>query len=302
MIRRNASSLRRERIVVFTAFLTLPVVFFLASYVYAVGYTGYLSLHAWDGISPAMRFVGWSNYEDLLGQERFHRAILNNVRWLAFYLLVPSTVGLALALLIDGKLKGEGVLKTLIFIPYIITPVAVAAVWRWLYIPNGGLFNAALSAVGLDGLGRNWLGDADIVNYSIMVAALWSATGFSFLVFFSGLRSIPVELIEAARIDGASPWTILWRITLPQLWPSTVLVLGLFGIEAMRIFDIVWSTTGGGPARASEVLSTQLYDVAFATFRMGEASAIGIVQLLLAAALILPYIVYITRHVEEGTE
>lgn len=228
--------------------------------------------------------------------------MLNNVGWLAFYLLVPSTLGLCLALLVDGKLKGEGLIKVLIFLPYIITPVAVAAVWRWMYVPSGGLFNAVLMTIGLGDWTRNWLGDPSIVNFSVKLAALWCASGFSFLVFFSGLRSIPYEYIEAARIDGASPWTIFWQIILPQLWPSTVLVLGLFGIDAMRIFDIVWSTTMGGPARASEVLATQLYDVGFTTFQMGMASAIGVSQLILAACLILPYIVYITGRVEEHAE
>lgn len=292
----------RDRLVTFALFLAVPVVLFCVFYLFSVGYSIYLSLHNWDGIARDMRFVGMGNYLSLLGQARFHNAVLNNIGWLAFYLLVPSTLGLSLALLVDGKLKGEGLIKVLIFLPYIITPVAVAAVWRWMYVPSGGLFNAVLTAAGLGDWTRNWLGDPSIVNFSIRLAALWCATGFSFLVFFSGLRNIPYEYIEAARIDGASPWTIFWQIILPQLWPSTVLVLGLFGIDAMRIFDIVWSTTMGGPARASEVLATQLYDVGFTTFQMGMASAIGVSQLILAALLILPYIAHITSRVEEHAE
>ncbi|WP_236637987.1 carbohydrate ABC transporter permease [Mangrovicoccus ximenensis] len=291
-----------QKTLVFAAFLALPIAFFLAAYVYAVGYTGFVSLHRWDGISPTMQFIGLGNYERLMGESRFWHAVANNLRWLVFYLVVPSVTGLLLALLVDGKLKGEGAIKTFIFLPYIIAPVAVAAVWRWLYLPDGGLFNTLLTDMGLPGATQNWLGDRDIATYSVMMAALWSTAGFSFLVFFSGLRSIPQELFEAARVDGANAWTIFWKITLPHLWPSTVLVLGLFGIEAMRLFDIVWSTTGGGPSRASEVLATQLYDVAFATFQMGKASAIGIVQLILAAILILPYIIYITRRIEEAPE
>lgn len=297
-----ANSAGRQKLVTYALFLAIPVALFCVFYLFSVGYSIYLSLHSWDGISPRMRWVGPNNYLTLLGQARFHNAVFNNIRWLAFYLLVPSTLGLGLALLVDGKLKGEGIFKVLIFLPYIITPVAVAAVWRWLYVPSGGLFNAVLTATGLGDWTQNWLGDPAIVNYSIMLAALWCATGFSFLVFFSGLRSIPYEYIEAARIDGASSWTIFWQIILPQLWPSTVLVLGLFGIDAMRIFDIVWSTSMGGPARASEVLATQLYDVGFTTFQMGMASAIGVSQLLLAAVLILPYIAYITSRVEDHAE
>ncbi len=302
MTTNSRGSLKREKTVTFAIFLALPLIFFLTAYVYAVGYTGWLSLHSWDGLSPHWDWVGMDNYQDLMGSSRFWHSLVNNLQWLVFYLICPTVLGLALAVLVDGKLKGEGIMKTLIFLPYIITPVAVAAVWRWIYMPADGLLTSALEGVGLGGLAQNWLGDAGIVNGALMFAALWSATGFAFLVFFSGLRSVPVETIEAARIDGASSWVIFWRVVLPQLWPSTVLVLGLFGIEAMRIFDLIWSMTNGGPARASEVLATQLYDVAFTTFQMGEASAIGIVQLLLAAALILPYIIYITSHVEEQSE
>lgn len=295
-------SLKAQRNRTYFLFLAGPVALFLISYVYSVGYTINLSLHAWDGISPVSRFVGLGNYISLLNSARFENAILNNLRWLAFYLIVPTLLGLSIALLLDGRLKGEGFFKTIIFLPYIITPVAVSAVWRWLYVPDGGLFNAVLTVAGLGDYTQNWLGDRDIVNFSMMIAALWCATGFSFLVFYSGLRSIPQEYIEAARIDGASSFSIFWNIILPQLWPSTILVVGLFGIDAMRIFDIVWSMSGGGPARASEVLATQLYDVGFATFQMGMASAIGVCQLIMAAVLILPYIIYIAGRVEDHGE
>jgi len=295
-------SINAQRTRTYFFFLVGPVALFLVAYVYSVGYTINLSLHSWDGIAPVRRFVGLQNYISLVHSARFLNAVTNNLKWLAFYLLVPTTLGLSIALLLDGKLKGEGIFKTIVFLPYIITPVAVAAVWRWLYVPDGGLFNTLLVAGGLGDYTQNWLGDRDIVNLSVMLAALWCATGFSFLVFYSGLRSIPQEYIEAARIDGASPFSIFWNILLPQLWPSTILVVGLFGIDAMRVFDIVWSMSGGGPARASEVLATQLYDVGFATFQMGMASAIGVCQLIMAAVLILPYIIYIAGRVEDHGE
>ncbi|WP_316858663.1 sugar ABC transporter permease [uncultured Cohaesibacter sp.] len=295
-------SMQAQRNRVYVLFLAGPVVLFLIAYVYSVGYTVNLSLHSWDGLSPVSKFVGFDNYISLFKSARFENTVINNLKWLVFYLLVPTTLGLSIALLLDGKLKGEGIFKTIIFLPYIITPVAVSAVWRWLYVPDGGLFNTLITLVGFEDLTQNWLGDRGVVNFSVMLAALWCATGFSFLVFYSGLKSIPQEYIEAARIDGASPVSIFWNIVLPQLWPSTILVVGLFGIDAMRIFDIVWSMSGGGPARASEVLATQLYDVGFSTFRMGMASAIGVCQLIMAAVLILPYIMYIARRVEDHGE
>ncbi|MEE3651919.1 MULTISPECIES: carbohydrate ABC transporter permease [unclassified Brenneria] len=298
----HSLSARRRRNLTYSLFLLLPVVLFVASYIYPTIYTLNLSLHDWDGLSPRQRFVGLDNYATLLAQTRFHNAVLNNIAWLAFYLIVPSLLGLGLALLVDGKLRGESLFKLAFFIPYIFTPVAVAAIWRWLYLPDGGLFNAVIAGLGFPDQIQNWLGDPAIVNLSVMLAALWSGTGFAFIVFLAGLRNIPYEYLEAARVDGASHWGIFWHIIVPQLWPSTILVVGIFGIDAMRLFDIIWSVTGGGPARASEVLATQLYDVAFGQFKMGMASAIGVCQLLLAALLILPYIIYITRRVEDLSE
>ncbi|TCV97940.1 carbohydrate ABC transporter permease [Biostraticola tofi] len=295
-------SARRQRNLTYGLFLLLPVILFVASYLYPIFYTFNLSLHDWDGLSPRQRFVGLDNYTSLLSQPRFHHAVLNNIAWLAFCLVVPSLAGLGLALLVDGKLRGESLFKLAFFVPYIFMPVAVAAIWRWLYLPDGGLFNTVIAKLGFPEQMQNWLGDPAIVNLSVMLAALWSGTGFAFIVFLAGLRNLPYEYLEAARVDGASRWSIFWHIIIPQLWPSTILVVGIFGIDAMRLFDIVWSMTGGGPSRASEVLATQLYDVAFGQFKMGMASAIGICQLLLAALLILPYIIYITRRVEELSE
>jgi multiple sugar transport system permease protein/raffinose/stachyose/melibiose transport system permease protein len=296
------SSWSRQRNRTYALFLAGPVLLFVVSYIYPVIYTFVISLRLWDGISPTSRFVGFANYATLFSQDRFFHAVFNNIRWLVFYLTVPTLLGFALALLVDGKLKGEGVFKVIFFIPYVITPVAVSAIWRWLYLPSGGLVNATLTAANLPFLTQNWLGNPGIVNFSVMAAALWWMVGFAFIIFLSGLRSIPVEYIEAARIDGASPWTIFWKIEVPLLWPSTILVVGLFGIDAMRVFDIVWSMTGGGPARASEVLATQLYDVAFGRFQMGLASAIGVCQLAIAAVLIFPYIIYIAGRVEDHGE
>ncbi|MEN4798222.1 MULTISPECIES: carbohydrate ABC transporter permease [Pantoea] len=295
-------SARGQRNLTYALFLIVPMVLFVASYLYPIYYTLNLSLHDWDGLSPRQRFVGWDNYTTLLAQTRFHHAIMNNIAWLVFCLVAPSLAGLGLALLVDGKLRGESLFKLAFFIPYIFTPVAVAAIWRWLYLPDGGLFNTVIAGLGFPDQTQNWLGDPAIVNLAVMLAALWSGTGFAFIVFLAGLRNIPYEYLEAARVDGASNWGIFWHIIVPQLWPSTILVVGIFGIDAMRLFDLVWSMTGGGPARASEVLATQLYDVAFGQFKMGMASAIGVCQLLLAAVLILPYIIYITRRVEDLRE
>jgi ABC-type sugar transport system permease subunit len=259
-----------------------------------------LSFTDWNGISRGADFVGFDNYAALLHQSRFHNAVLNNLAWLAFYLLVPSSLGLLLALILDRGLRFEGFFRIVYFLPFTVPAVSVAAIWRWMYEPSNGLVTTVLRTVGLESWAQNWLGDPAIVTYSLMGSILWWTTGFAFLIFFAGLRNIPVELVEAARVEGATPWQTFWRVTFPMLWPSTIIVLGLAAIDAMRLFDIIWATTNGGPAYASEVMAVMMYDLAFGRLEMGRASAVSVYLLLVAGLVIIPYIVYMSRRVAES--
>lgn len=282
------------------AFLVLPTLLFVVFYVYPVISSVWLSLHDWDGFAPRMKFLGLTNYTVLLGQPRFLHAVLNNVLWVGFMLLVPTGIGLLLAAILDRGIRGEQAFRIIFFLPFTIPAVAVAAIWRWMYEPDNGLVTSAMQLVGLGGLAQNWLGDPSVVNLSLMGAVAWWTTGFAFLVFFAGLRNIPAECIEAARIEGASPWQVFWKVSFPLLWPSTIIVLGMAAIDAMRLFDVVWSMTKGGPAYASEVLATQMYDLAFGRFDMGRASAVAVCLFVIAAIIIMPYIVYMSRRVQDS--
>lgn len=281
-------------------FLALPTLLFVIFYVYPVISSVWLSLHDWDGFAPRMKFLGLTNYTVLLGQPRFLHAVLNNVLWVGFMLLVPTGIGLLLAAILDRGIRGEQAFRIIFFLPFTIPAVAVAAIWRWMYEPDNGLVTSAMQLVGLGGLAQNWLGDPSVVNLSLMGAVAWWTTGFAFLVFFAGLRNIPAECIEAARIEGASPWQVFWKVSFPLLWPSTIIVLGMAAIDAMRLFDVVWSMTKGGPAYASEVLATQMYDLAFGRFDMGRASAVAVCLFVIAAIIIMPYIVYMSRRVQDS--
>ncbi|WP_338608617.1 sugar ABC transporter permease [Pelagibacterium nitratireducens] len=282
------------------AFLALPVVLFVTFYIYPIVSSIHLSLHSWDGFSPAMRWVGLQNYATLLGQPRFINAVFNNITWVVFMLVVPTGIGLLLAALLDRGMRGEGVFRIIFFLPFTIPAVAVAAIWRWMYEPSNGLLTTVLNLIGLGGLSQNWLGDPNIVNFSLMGAVAWWTTGFAFLVFFAGLRNIPTECIEASRIEGATPWQTFWKVSFPLLWPSTIIVLGMSAIDAMRLFDVVWAMTKGGPAYSSEVLATQMYDLAFGRFAMGQASAVAVYLLIIAAVIIMPYIYYMSNRVTES--
>lgn len=285
---------------VFGLLLVVPVLFFIIFYIVPVIETVRLSFQDWNGLSPRRVDVGLQNYISLLDSSRFYNSLLNNVRWLAFYVFVPTGAGLGLAILANRLTRGQSVFKLICFLPYTLPPVAVAAIWRWLYEPSAGLVTRLLNEVGLGFLASNWIGDADIVTYSLMVASLWWSVGFSFVIFFAGLRNLPQECLEAARIDGATPWQMFSKVTFPLLWPSTAIALGMSSVDAMRLFDIVWAMTAGGPAYASDVLATQMYDTAFGRLKMGEASAVSVAMLLISAAVIMPFVVYMARQVERS--
>ncbi|MBV9813314.1 MAG: sugar ABC transporter permease, partial [Acetobacteraceae bacterium] len=284
---------RRRTNAVYALFLLVPAILFAGAYVYPVAATVQLSAFSWDGMSPERSFVGWANYLGLLHEPRVLHAFANNLKWLVYFLLVPTVVGLGLALLLDSGIKGTYVLRTVFFLPFTITTVAVASTWRWIYDPHIGLLTETLRAIGLGGLARNWLGDPAINSYSIMGASLWAWSGFTFLIYFAGLRNLPTDIVDAARIDGATGLAMLTRIKLPLLLPSTIVIIGVAGVDAMRVFDIVWAMTQGGPYDSSSVLAVEMYQTSFARFDLGAGAAIAVVLLVLAGIIVMPYIYYL---------
>ncbi|HBG09512.1 MAG TPA: sugar ABC transporter permease [Firmicutes bacterium] len=290
--------LETERKLTFALFLVIPVVSFSVFVIYPIIRSIWLSFHRWDGISPVMTYVGLRNYQRLFANTAFKIALTNNAKWLVFSLLLPPALGLLLALLIDNKLKGERLFQTIYFLPYTITPVAVAAVWRWLYEPRNGLINQLLTRIGLGHLARPWIGNVSIATYAVMAASLWWTTGFSLVLYLSGLRNIPPELLEAADIDGANFLQKFRRVIIPQLLPSTIVVLAMSAVDALRVFDIIYALTRGGPGYATEVLATLMFDFSFNRFDMGLGSAVAVVLLVLSAIIILPYIYHTSKGLE----
>jgi len=290
--------LETERKLTFALFLVIPVVSFSVFAIYPIIRSIWLSFHRWDGISPVMTYVGLRNYQRLFANTAFKIALTNNAKWLVFSLLLPPALGLLLALLIDNKLKGERLFQTIYFLPYTITPVAVAAVWRWLYEPRNGLINQLLTRIGLGHLARPWIGNVSIATYAVMAASLWWTTGFSLVLYLSGVRNIPPELLEAADIDGANFLQKFRRVIIPQLLPSTIVVLAMSAVDALRVFDIIYALTRGGPGYATEVLATLMFDFSFNRFDMGLGSAVAVVLLVLSAIIILPYIYHTSKGLE----
>jgi raffinose/stachyose/melibiose transport system permease protein len=186
-----------------------------------------------------------------------------------------------LAVGIGSALRRHRVLRSIFFSPLIIPAVAVGLIWTLFYDPNFGALNALLEALHLSGWTAGWLGDPRLATICIIVVSCWRYTGFHMMVLLAGLQAIPDELYEAARIDGASAWRSFWHITLPLMKRIVLVDALLITVGSVKIFDLIWVMTGGGPNRASEVLATYMYRSAFSDDRMGYAAAIATVMLVL---------------------
>jgi len=240
-----------------------------------------LSVQNWDGFSNPTS-AGFSNYLRLAHDRRFLGAFRNNFIFVVAVVVLKNVLGLGLALLLNRALVGRAFFRAAAFIPVAMSFVAVGLLWSWIYNPVFGLLDAALDLDGLGGLKQSWLGDANIALCSIVVVDVWKWLGFHAVIYLAGLQTIPAELYESAIIDGARPFQLFWRITLPLLMPIVFIntILALSG-AFVRNFDIVYVLTKGGPNHATEVVLTYMMNKAFQDGAMGYAAAMGYVLFLI---------------------
>jgi multiple sugar transport system permease protein len=288
--RRRVDSLPRP----VAAFILVP--FLLeAIVVFAPAVQGVLlSFTEWRGVGTPNP-VGLDNFRELTNDPIFRKGFANTVRWLIVFGGLSGVLGLSLALLLRAERRGVAVYRSLIFLPVIFSLVVTALVWRVLYAPEG-LFNNTLQAVGLGSLGRIWLAEPKTVLYALVVASLWRSSGYIMVLYLAGLKSIDPALTEAARVDGANRRQLFRHITMPQLRGVNSVVISVIVIDALRSFDIVYALTKGGPYNSSQLLSTYMFQTAFATGRLGYASSIAVVIFLLSISFIVIYLVRALRE------
>ena len=245
-------------------------------------FTAWLSLHDWDLLAPARPFVGLGNYRELAGDPLFWNALRNTA---LYSLYVPVTMALALgaALLLDQPLRGVRILRAIVFLPTIVSYVAIAMVWQWMYHADYGLLNYLLAALG--GTGIDWLGNPRTALLAVMVVSAWVQVGYQMVVYLAGLQGIPAPLHEAARLDGAGRWARFRHITLPLLRPVSLYLFITGMIWSFQVFTLVYVMTEGGPVRSTDVLVYQIYQNAFEFRRMGYASAISWVLFVILVVL-----------------
>ncbi|MDG1280937.1 MAG: sugar ABC transporter permease [Pseudorhodobacter sp.] len=234
-----------------------------------------ISFYDWDGLGEAV-YIGTDNYVELIDDEAFYISLKNNVIWLALYLLaVPA--GLFIAIFLNQTVRGIRIYKSLFFFPFVISQVVVGLMFSWFYAPDFGLFYKLIELI--TGQGIAILAEEDYVTYGIIVAGLWPQIAYVMILYLTGLNNVAPDQVEAARLDGAKGWKMLWYVILPQLRPATFIAVVVTVIGALRSFDLVSIMTDGGPWGSSRVLSFYMYEQALSEygFRMGYGAAIAVV-------------------------
>ncbi len=236
-----------------------------------------LSVTNWDGISPHMQFVGLENFQDLFtDNEVFWFSMKNAFKVTFLALTVQNLLALFLALLCDKDIKGGNVYRVIFYLPPVLSGIVVGLIWNWIYDGNYGLLNHFLSFIGLGNLSRAWLADSHTALTAVAIIHMWKGFGWGFVILLAGLQSIPRDLYEAARVDGANSWVVFKNITAPLMIPVFILVSILTILGTMQIFDIIIATTGGGPGYHTEVPITRIVTTMIGSSKFGYACAMGV--------------------------
>jgi raffinose/stachyose/melibiose transport system permease protein len=275
-------------VLLFAVFVLLPI-----------AQATYYSVFRWNGIEPLNDYVGFDNYRRAFDDPAFRGAIGHNALIVGLSLVVQLPLALGLSLLLNRPLRGRTLLRMIFFAPYVLSEVVTAVAWRLMLQPDG-LVDKTMEAGGLGGLVQLWLADVDIVLLTLFVVVTWKYLGFGIILFLAGLQGIPPELLEAAAIDGASPWQTLRYVMLPLLGPTIRIWAFLAIIGSIQLFDLVWIMTLGGPANASNTMATYMIDRGFSRYQFGYGSAVAVVLFGISFVVSLAYQRFVLRRDTEG--
>ena len=277
-------------------FLLPAVVLFGIFLVYPILQSVYYSLFDWKGFGPAVDFVGLNNFQRILSDRIFMKAVGNGLLIVGLSLAVQLPLSLALALMVGRDLPGRGFFRTIFFMPYVLSEVITAIMWLTLYNPDPdrGFLNALLNQFGLDS--QAWLGNTNLVLVSVFIVLTWKYFGLHMLLFMAGLQNIPAEIEEAALIDGANRRQSIRYITIPLLGSTIRTSVWLSVLGSLQQFALVWIMTKGGPVNASEVMATYMYRFSFVRFDLGYGSAVAIVMLVISLVFSITYLRFVRQQ------
>jgi glucose/mannose transport system permease protein len=322
---RPATRITLDRVIAFS--VLAPSLIAVTVFVYGfIAWSAYISVTDWSGvIANQLKFVGLKNYLSIFNQGRFQTDIRNTIVFTVLFVVTTLVLGLALALMVDARVKGEAIYRSIYLFPMSLSFIVTGVAMAWVFTPgsnwqNGdstGL-NLLLKNMGLARLQSAWITDSTIwpnggwfpewsktrlgvplAMLPVVAAATWQMSGFTMAMYLAGLRAIPEEIREAARVDGASDWQLFRDIILPSLRPVTLSAIIVLGHVSLKIFDLILTMTGGGPGNATEVPGIFMYEITFRANKFAEGAAVAMVILFVIALVIVPYLVSNMRSEED---
>jgi raffinose/stachyose/melibiose transport system permease protein len=289
----------RSRWVTIALFLLPALVLYGLLVIAPVVQAVYYSAFDWNGLGSLDDFVGLENFRRAFSDDVFVGALKHNGFFIALSLLLQLPFALAMALLLQARLRGRALLRVLYFAPFVLSEVVTAVIWTLMLQPDG-LVDQSLDRAGLDPLIHQWLAEPGIVLWSLFVVISWKYFGFHMILYLAGLQQIPRELEEAAMIDGANRLQVLRYVTLPLLGPTIRISAFLSVIGALQLFDLIWVMTGGGPVNSSNTMATYLIDWSFKRFQFGYASAVAVIMLVISLLFALLWQRFVLRRDIDG--
>ncbi len=251
-------------------------------------FTGYLSVSD-SRMLPSYGYVGLANFDRLFGLRHWSTALTNLAIFGGLYIVICTVLGLLLAVLLDQRIRGEGVLRPVYLYPMALSFIVTGTAWKWFLDPGIGL-QSTMQAWGFEEFTFTWIKDRKMAIYTVVIAAVWQSSGFVMAMFLAGLRGIDTEILRAAQIDGASGWRLYRRIVIPMLRPAFLSAFVVLAHLAIKSYDLVIALTNGGPGRATELPATFMYSYTFTRNQMGVGAASAVIMLMMIASIMVPYL------------
>lgn len=284
--------------------LVLPSFLAVAIFVYGfIGWTGAVSFTEWNTLVPNWSWAGLKNYLYLFNDLRFQADLRNTLVFTVFFILLSAGLGLLLAVLLDRRIRAEGWFRNIFIFPMALSFIVTGVVWQWIFNPSTGI-NLLLKEWGLERLPQ-WYVDTRVIPgvewgqisfgiplalIAVVIAAVWQLSGFAMAMYLAGLRAIPEEIREAARVDGANEWQVFRKVILPQLRPITLSAIIILGHISLKIFDLIYAMTGPGAMFVTDMPGVYMFETTFRGNHYAQGAAIAVIMLILVCALIIPYL------------
>lgn len=271
---------KTSTVLLFVLPVLIPLIVF---WIYPILKSLYISLTDWDYMSPTYNIVWFDNFKNLFQDSRFYESLWNTLVFTIGTLIPTIVIGLLLALLMQKAFKGSGILKFILFSPWITPTVAVSIVWTWIYDPGSGIANQILNFLHLPQL--QWIKSSDTAMLAVIIVTVWKSLGYVMIFYLSALEKVPQELYEASGMDGAKGWQKFRDVTLPCISPTTFFLVIITMVNSLQAYDQIQILTQGGPSGSTRTLLYMYYQLGFQEFDMGQAAAIAVVMIVLTVFL-----------------